>query len=261
MTDVVLRTEIGEDGVAVVSLARAQARNSLNAQLLRELDETIQTLDAREDVGAIVLTGDDPVFCAGLDLRALEAGEDLLGPDADERGRRGPFPEVATPVIAAVNGAAVTGGLEIVLACDFVVASERARFADTHARIGIQPLWGLTFRLPEAVGLRRAREMSATGRFVDAATALTWGLVNHVVAHEALVEQARALAVDVADNDRAAVARVLRTYEEMAGRSPVERWAHEGEVGAAWLRDHVSAASVGSRRDAVTSRGRQQNAG
>ena len=261
MTDEVLRSDVEADGVAVVTLARPAARNALNARLMAELSDTIAALDARDDVGAIVLTGDDPVFCAGLDLRALESGEELLGGDASRPGPRGPFPEVATPVIAAVNGAAVTGGLEIVLACDFVVASERARFADTHARIGIQPLWGLTFRLPEAVGLRRAREMSATSRFVAGTTALTWGLVNHVVPHEELVPSARALAAETADNDRAAVRRLLATYDEVVGLPLGGAWALEGAVGAAWLDEHVSAGTVAERREAVTSRGRDQNAG
>ena len=100
---------------------------------------------------------------------------------------------MATPVIGAINGVAITGGFEVALACDFLVASERARFADTHARVGIMPGWGLTVALPEAIGLRRAKEMSTTGNFVDAETALAWGLVNHVVPHDELLPFARKL--------------------------------------------------------------------
>ena len=94
------------------------------------------------------------------------------------------------------------------------VASDRARFADTHARIGIQPGWGLTVLLAEAVGVRRARELSATGNFLDAATALTWGLVNHVVPHEELLPFCRQLAADIASNDPAGVSQILATYHE-----------------------------------------------
>ena len=117
-------------------------------------------------------------------------------------------------MIGAVNGVAVTGGLELALACDLLVASEHARFADTHARVGIMPGWGLSVLLPQAVGLRRAKQMSVTGNYVDAGTALAWGLVNQVVPHEELLPTCRQLAADVASNDPAAVARLLQTYRE-----------------------------------------------
>src|SRR5690606_22651660 len=132
-----------------------------------------------------------------------------------ERGSRpGPFPEMATPVIGAVNGVAITGGFEVALACDYLVASERARFADTHARVGIMPGWGLTVLLAEAVGVRRAKELSTTGNFLDATTALQWGLVNHVVPHEELLPFAQQLARDTAGVDPVAVRRMLQTYDE-----------------------------------------------
>ena len=94
--------------------------------------------------------------------------------------------------------------------------SELARFADTHARVGIQPGWGLTIALPEAVGLRRARQMSATGNFVDARTALAWGLVNHVVPHAELLGFTAQLAADAASNDPAAVQAIFTTYREVS---------------------------------------------
>src|SRR5690606_11806556 len=129
----------------------------LDGDLLRALPEALRGLDADREVGAIVLTGRDPAFCAGLDLGALASGTLDFRP---EPGQRGPFPAMATPVIGAVNGPAVTGGLELALNCDFLVASERARFADTHARVGVMPDWGLSVLLPRAVGIRRARMMS-----------------------------------------------------------------------------------------------------
>jgi enoyl-CoA hydratase len=115
------------------------------------------------------------------------------------------------PVIGAINGVAITGGFELALACDFLVASERARFADTHARVGIMPGWGLTVLLPEAVGVRRAKELSVTGNFLDADTALAWGLVNHVVPHDELLPFARKLATDIAGVDPPAVQRMHAT--------------------------------------------------
>ncbi len=190
MTDDLVLVDVA-GGVATVTLNRPDARNALNRDLRRALPRALTELDGREDVGAIVLTGADPAFCAGLDLKELASGGDALresgATGAGGPGRRGPFPEMETPVIGAINGVAITGGFEVALACDFLVASERARFADTHARVGIMPGWGLTVLLPAAVGVRRAKELSTTGNFLDAPTALSWGLVNHVVPHEELL--------------------------------------------------------------------------
>jgi enoyl-CoA hydratase len=173
--DDVILTEVS-DRVAVVTLNRPDARNALNPALTAALPEAITECDTRDDVDAIVLTGADPAFCAGVDLKSLSTDREVrrvVASDADALIR--PFPETTKPVIGAVNGAAVTGGFEVALTCDFLVASERARFADTHARVGIMPGWGLTVLLAEAIGHRRAREMSVTGNFLDAQTALVWG--------------------------------------------------------------------------------------
>ena len=222
----------------------------------------MRALDERDDVAAIVLTGTDPAFCAGLDLKELAAGGDALretGATVDaERHERGPFPEMAKPVIGAVNGVAITGGFELALACDFLVASERARFADTHARVGIMPGWGLTVLLPEAVGFRRAKELSTTGNFLDAATALSWGLVNHVVPHEELLPFARKVAGDIAGVDRKAVRQMLATYDEGALRDGAGAWDLEGEVSRAWQGSGLDPAVIEANRQAVVARGRTQ---
>src|SRR4051812_40456026 len=131
------------------------------------LAATMGRLDADESVGAIVLTGRDPAFCAGLDLAELSAMAANLRVDEDGR----PWPRLGTPVLGAVNGPAVTGGLELVLHCDFAIVSERPTFADTHTRVGVMPGRGLSVLLPQAVGLRRAREMSFTGNYVSTAQA------------------------------------------------------------------------------------------
>ena len=156
------------DRVAVVTLNRPESRNALNPALTAALPEAIAACDARDDVDAIVLTGADPAFCAGVDLKALTTDSEVRHIVRSEDELIRPFPETTKPVIGAINGAAVTGGFEVALTCDFLVASERARFADTHARVGIMPGWGLTVLLAEAIGQRRAREMSVTGNFVDA---------------------------------------------------------------------------------------------
>ncbi len=128
-------------------------------------------------VDVVIVTGADPVFCAGLDLKELGNTTEL--PDISPK-----WPPMSKPVIGAINGAAVTGGLELALYCDVLIASEQARFADTHARVGLLPTWGLSVRLPQKVGVGMARRMSLTGDYLSAADALRAGLVTEVVPHE-----------------------------------------------------------------------------
>jgi enoyl-CoA hydratase len=257
VTDDVLRVERA-DGHAVLTLDRPAARNALDAALRTALHDTMRDLDRDDDVAAIVLTGADPAFCAGLDLKELSGDPTALtGGFGDAGDFRRPFPEMTTPVIGAINGVAITGGFELALACDFLVASEHARFADTHARIGIMPGWGLTVLLPQAVGLRRARELSTTGNFLDAATAYDWGLVNHVVPHAELLPTARALATDIAGNDRGGVGQILATYRAGSQVSGAEALEIEQRDSRAWLAGR-SASDFDARRQAVTERGRTQ---
>ncbi len=263
MPDVVLYEVT--DRVATITLNRPEARNALSAEVRRRLPDAVRRAEADDEVDVVILTGADPAFCAGLDLKELGSGAATLGAPRDDAAGLGdvvttrPFPHISKPVIGAINGAAITGGFELALNCDFLVASERARFADTHTRVGIQPGWGLTVLLPEAVGRRRAKELSATGNFLDAATALAWGLVNHVVAHDDLLPTARRLALDVASNDAAAVARILRTYDEAAALTDAEAWALEARVSREWLRSaSVGADAIEARRAEVLQRGRAQ---
>jgi enoyl-CoA hydratase len=272
VTDVA-RYEVADD-VATVTMHRPEARNALDAALRRAIPELVARADADPDVAVVILTGADPAFCAGLDLKELgrdggplqtEGAELPAGgrPDGDraERpftGSRASMLPTAKPVIGAVNGVAVTGGLELALHCDFLVASERARFADTHGRIGVQPAWGMTVLLPQAVGIRRAREMSTTGNFVDAATALVWGLVNHVVPHEELLAVARKLAADIASNDAGTLRTLLATYDEAGRGSVAEAWQVEGRAFRAWQREQMDPAELERRRHGVVERGRAQ---
>jgi enoyl-CoA hydratase len=258
MTDEVILVEVA-DRVAVVTLNRPEARNALSPALNAALPEAIAACDMRDDIDAIVLTGADPAFCAGVDLKSLgtdsEVKHIVAGPDELIR----PFPDTSKPVIGAINGATVTGGLEIALTCDFLIASERARFADTHARVGIMPGWGLTVLLAEAVGRRRAREMSVTGNFVDARTALEWGLVNHVVTHEELLPFCRKLGTDIVSNDSGGVRNVLATYHEQERLTDRDVRHLELRRSREWLEDASGVADeVARRRDAIMERGRKQ---
>ncbi len=255
--------------IATVTLNRPQARNALSRAVLRALPAAIRECGEREDVDVIILTAADSVFCAGLDLKELGAGalnaevapEPTAGAEPGARAPRwrGPIPPVDVPVIGAINGVAVTGGLELALACDFLVASDRARFADTHARVGVMPGWGLTVLLPQAIGVRRAREMSVTGNFVDARTALEWGLVNHVVPHDELLGFCRGLAADIVSNDAVGVARLLQTYRDGAELTGADAWELEGAVSRSWMGGAaVDPAEVERRRLGVVARGRSQ---
>jgi enoyl-CoA hydratase len=260
-TDDLVLVEVADE-VATVTLNRPDARNALNRALRKALPTALLELDERDDVAAIVLTGADPAFCAGLDLKELAAGGDALREtgatgEADP-SRRGPFPDMATPVIGAVNGVAITGGFELALACDFLIASDRARFADTHARVGIMPGWGLTVLLPEAVGFRRAKQLSTTGNFLDAATALDWGLVNEVVPHDELLPRCQQLGRDIASVDRRAVRQMLSTYDEGALRDGAGAWALEAEVAGRWQGQGLDPAAIEKSRQAVVARGRTQ---
>lgn len=249
------------DRIATITLNRPEARNAINGDLLDALTGAIGTADSDDAVDVLILTGADPAFCAGLDLKAIGSGDPRLAssaPSADTPVEaRGPFGRLSKPLIGAVNGFAITGGFEIALACDFLVASENARFADTHARVGLQPWWGLTVMLPQAIGVRRAREMSATGNFVDAQTALDWGLVNHVVPHDELLPFTKKLAADIVSGNQAAIRRILTTYAEGDLLTRHGAWLREGEVAESWMRD-LQAADLEANRQAVIDRGRSQ---
>ena len=253
----VLQVDVA-DRVATLTMNRPDRRNALNAELRRRLREAVRDVEASPEIDVVILTGADPAFCAGLDLTEFTSADSGLRAPAPLEGRdRGPLGLHAKPIIGAVNGVAVTGGLELALACDFLIASDQARFADTHTRVGILPGWGLTVLLPEAVGLRRAREMSVTGNYLDAHLALTWGLVNRVVPHDELLATCRSLAAAVVSNDQAAVGALLETYDRATATTAAEGWQIEAEAHRAWTKEHLDATTT-SRLKAVIDRGRSQ---
>ncbi|MFG2018847.1 enoyl-CoA hydratase [Actinomadura geliboluensis] len=250
------------DGVATVTLNRPEARNALSAALITALRDTMRALEDDDEVHAVVLTGSDPAFCAGLDLKELgSSGENLqLGQEDDEEPSPYPWPVPSKPVIGAVNGVAVTGGLELALNCDILIASERARFADTHARVGVLPGWGLSVLLPRLVGRQMARRMSLTGDFVPAAEALRAGLVTEVVAHGDLLPAAHRVARTIAGNDRDAVRTLLDSYRRIELAEIADGYGIEGRTSRDWLARGFTPASVEERREAIVDRGRAQTA-
>lgn len=245
-----------EGAVAEVTLNRPEVLNALNRTLRAALVEAFTALSEDDNLRAIILTGAGRAFCAGVDLKELSAdasGVDALsGPGLLEVMRVCPH-----PVIAAVNGHAVTGGLELALMCDFMIASQGAVFADTHARVGLNPGWGMSQILPRLIGPNRARQMSLTGNYIDAQVACDWGLVNEIVPAGSLMPRARELAQAMAETD----ARTMRSMRALIGASQEmglsDGLAQEAEGFAARLAV-ATASEIGGNVGKVAARGRAQ---
>jgi enoyl-CoA hydratase len=237
------------EAVALVRMNRPEARNAVNAAMAEAI---VDAMSLVQDSHCVVLTGADPAFCSGLDLRNL--GTEKLSDLA-------PFVASVSrsevPVIAAVNGPAVTGGFEIALACDFMVAGPAARFADTHLRVNVYP-GPVLVDLPRRVGMARAREMSLTGNFVDAETALRIGLVNHLVAHDELVPFCLDLAQSIAEQDPAMVNAMRRDWDETGGLPLAEAYERHIENSRGGGFTGPTAGSIAERREAVITRARTQ---
>jgi enoyl-CoA hydratase len=253
------------DRVALITINRPEARNALNRAVRRALPKAIVECEARDDVDVMILTGADPAFTAGIDLKefgAGNAGDERFGEvgtvQIGAMRYRGALPPHTKPLIGAVNGVAVTGGFEIALNCDFLIASERARFADTHARVGIMPGWGLTVLLAQRIGVARARQMSITGNFLDAKTAYEWGLVNEVVAHDDLLSRCRQIAADCLTIDQRAVRQMLATYREVSDTTVDHGWEVESRISLEWEGAGFDPAEIERKRQAVVDRGRSQ---
>jgi enoyl-CoA hydratase len=238
------------DRVQTLTLNRPHSRNALSAELRRRFFGALRDAEADADVDVVIVTGADPVFCAGLDLKEL--GDSTQLPDISPQ-----WPPMAKPVIGAINGAAVTGGLEIALYCDILIASEQARFADTHARVGLLPTWGLSVRLPQKVGVGLARRMSLTGDYLSAADALRAGLVTEVVPHDELMPTARRVAASIAGNNQNAVRALLASYHRIdASQTDAGLWI-EAMSAKQWM-SSATGDDVAANRDAVLQRGRAQ---
>lgn len=246
--------------IATLTLNRPEAMNALNRELRLALVAACATLEANDDVRVVILTGSGPrAFTAGLDLKELGADDAALaaaGSHADDNPCRA-VSSLTKPVIGAINGVAITGGFELALACDVLIASDTARFADTHARVGIMPGWGLSQKLSRIIGPSRARELSFTGNFLDAATAERWGLVNRTVPAADLLPAAMALAQDMATIDPAFLKRYKALINDGFALPLAEGLMLEAERSGA-ANAAVSASSVAAARSAVIARGRTQ---
>ena len=255
MSEPVLLIDRGE-GIATVTLNRPGAMNALSRELREAIGAAFRELQADDETGVVILTGTGRAFCAGLDLKELGGG--LPGGRSDRSA-----PEMLDaigsfdgPVIGAINGFAITGGFELALACDLLVASREARFADTHARVGILPGWGLSQKLPRLIGVHRAKELSYTGNYLGAEQAEAWGLVNRVVEPDELRSTCRALAADMLSCNPEALRGYKRVIDAGFAATLGEGLAIEGRATAEHLRAHPP--DVAARRAAVQERGRRQ---
>lgn len=176
-----------------MTLNRPEKFNTLSIAMRKEFAMKVAELELDSDTHVLILTGAGRFFTAGLDLDEWESG-DTAAAGAFDNDFVEALRKFSGPVIAAVNGPAITGGLEIILACDFIVAAANARFADTHVNVGLLPGWGGSVRMIERVGLARAKELAFTGQFFSADEAHLWGLVNHVVQAEELLTHSQKIA-------------------------------------------------------------------
>jgi enoyl-CoA hydratase len=260
MAEQVLKIERA-GGIATLTMNRPDARNALNAALRRTLRDAFRELEQDASVRAVILTGAGKAFSAGLDLK--EMGE--RGPGAGAEGESGglshglvetieAFPH---PVIGAINGVAVTGGFELALACDVLIGCPETRFADTHARVGILPGWGLSQKLARVMGPWRAKLVSFTGNYISADEAERWGLLARVVPSDQLMPACRQLAQEMLSCVPGAVEGYKRMIDQGYAINYGDARALELKLSNEHVRS-VSAKDIAERRAAVVARGRAQ---
>lgn len=252
----VLHVERAE-GYAVLTLNRPAARNALSHALREAIRDALDALSRDPAVRVLILTGAGDAFCAGLDLEELGTSGTHLQQVLDERSPVDALGRFGGPVIGAINGAAITGGFELALGCDVLIASPQARFADTHGRVGLLPIWGLSQKLSRSIGISRAKELSLTGNFLDAQRAEAWGLVNRVVPADELLPQARALALDMLSLAPGLLAAYKKLVDDGFEQGFGDALALEQKQARAFNASQ-GAAGIAQRRQDVLARGRQQ---
>lgn len=213
MTDAPIIVERSGEGFATLVLNRPQKLNTLSIRMRQDLAAAVVALEADPGVRVLILTGAGRAFTAGLDLDEW-AAPGVVAAGAYEHDVVAALERFSGPLIGAINGLAITGGLEIALACDVLLAASDARFADSHVQVGLLPGWGGSARMIARVGLNRAKELAFTGRFLGAEEAVAWGLVNRVVAPDRLLAEAEAMARQML----AGVPETLVAYKRLLDR-------------------------------------------
>ena len=219
------------DHVLTITLNRPERRNALNPRAYAEIEAAFRAANADEAVRVVIVTGSDPSFCSGEDVKEMMTGE--VRPSAAATTGRPPTPaamaalDCEKPVIAAVNGSAVGWGMELALYADIRLASENAKFAELFVKRGLVADVGGFYRLPELVGPSKAAELLLTGDQIDAREAMRIGLVSEVLSHAELMPRARALAAKIAANPPLAVRAIKQGLRRVAHGDPREigSWA------------------------------------
>ena len=204
-------------GIGRITLNRPQAMNALTPAMLKELKAAVLAAGKDGDVKVIVLTGAGRAFCAGVDLKALgdqKLVNGMVGDILDLPAREliNAIRSVPRAVICVVNGFCFTGALEIMLACDIVIASEEAKIGDTHAKWGLRPTWGMSARLPRRVGYLKAKEISFTAEAITGKEAERIGLINMAVPADRLEEALQVMAKKIIGNSAQSIAAYKQLY-------------------------------------------------
>ncbi len=221
--------------IATVTLSRPQALNAITREMLMQLDGGLEALSVDDEIRVVVLTGEGRAFSAGVDLKALREHprpEGAVGGLLDEPARSvirrlTTMPQV---VIARVNGFCYTGALELALACDLIVTADEAKLADTHAKWGLRPTWGMSQRLVRLVGIARARELSYTAQPITGSEAAAWGLATRSVPRDDLDRAVEDLASVIADNSAGSVAAYKDLYRQALDSGLTEGLAYEART-------------------------------
>ncbi len=230
------------ESVATVTLNRPEVKNAMSRALLARLGDVFREVAADHCIEVMVITGAGDAFSAGLDLKEMP---DPAGIDKEAWVRemvetiRDPIDALHAfdrPVIGAINGVAITGGFELALNCDILIAAESARFMDSHTRVGIPPGWGMSQLLPRAVGVGKAKELSFTGRWFPAGEAMAWGLVVDVVPDGELLPAAKQMAAEIRTRVPAVVKHFKRVIDGGMRLPLGEAWAYELEQFEAYLK-------------------------
>ena len=220
-----------EDGLCTLALNRPEKLNALNIDSFRQIDAHLRSLDF-DAVGCLLLTGNGRSFCAGHDLDDLAAGDEGTEAALFETTVIENLANLPIPVVAAVRGHCYTGGLELVLAADIIIATETAKFADTHAKWDLVPVWGLTQRLPRRIGAQRAKEMMFSSRTYSGVEAAAMGLASRALPEAEFDEGVRSLCADILANSRRssrAIKKLLIDTDGMALAQGIAWELHRSE--------------------------------
>jgi enoyl-CoA hydratase len=247
-------------GITRVTLNRPDALNALSMALRVAIVETFRGLATDDTTEVVILTGAGRAFTAGLDLKELGGERDAVNSTAavSDRDLSRALMELGKPIIGAINGYAITGGFELALMCDILIAAPEARFADTHARVGVVPGWGLSQRLPRLIGISRAKELSLTGNYLTADQAYEWGLVNRVVPASELLATCESLARDILSTEPVTRATIKQIMDAGWSTTLGEGLDIEHQASRAHGRVEVTPEKVAARRRQIQERGRDQ---